>query len=275
MITTTNSPAAWRPDVQGFPALDTIPDALILLTSTVSGHVEGDEPALRVPYVGDVDADFVSEGQPIDVTDPTLGEVIVRTGKVAKVVKLSNEMNAQPNASRLIMASISRAVTRRANVAYIAQAAPADSTEPPAGLLNIPGITPGGAVGGDLDTLVDAIAGIEEADGEATHIITSPSAWAALSKLKTAVDSNETLLGSGTQSTERTILDLPVLVTSAVPTGQLLVVDRAAIVSAVGDVKVARSSDAFFTQDSLAARVTFRFGANIVDPARIVHMTVA
>lgn len=274
-VITNTSPAAWRPDVQGFAPENTIPDALILQTSTVSGVIEGDEPALRVPYVGDIDADFVTEGEPIDVDDPTLGEVIVRTGKVAKVVKLSNEMSLQPNASQLITTAMARAVTMRANEAYISQVAPTDSTEPPGGLLTIPGITDGGTITDSLDALVDAILGVEEANGLATHVIASPSAWASLSKLKVGTDSNATLLGSGHQSTQRMILDLPVLVSSAVPIGELLVIDKHAIVSAVGQVKVARSADAFFVQDSLAARVTWRFGANVVDPKRIAHLTIA
>jgi hypothetical protein len=51
--TTVTSAKAWAPDLRAIPARDAIPDALILLTSTVAGVVEGDAPAARVPYVDD------------------------------------------------------------------------------------------------------------------------------------------------------------------------------------------------------------------------------
>jgi hypothetical protein len=48
-------------DVRGLPASDVVPDALVLLTSTVSGAVDGDAPSVRVPYVTDAAAGFVAE----------------------------------------------------------------------------------------------------------------------------------------------------------------------------------------------------------------------
>jgi hypothetical protein len=49
-------------------------------------------------------------------------------------------------------------------------------------------------------------------------------------------------------------------VSRAVPDDKLLVVDKAAVLTAYGTVDVARSVDAFFTSDSAAVRVTFRQG---------------
>lgn len=277
MATETTSTAAegWRPNVQGFAPEDSIPEALILQTSTVSGRVEGDEPMLLVPYVGGAEAQFVAEGAPIPEDDIELGQVPVSTGKVAHLTRLSAELMSQPNASQLIMNAARRAVILKANQAYVAQAAPvAPAVTPPAGLANITGITDGGAVAADLDAVVDAVAGIEAGGGTATHIIAAPSAWASLSKFKAATGSSQNLLGAGTADAVRTLLDVPVLVTPAMTADTLLVVDKSAVVSAVGEVRVATSEHAYFGSDSVGVRVTWRFGQNVVAPDRIVKLTV-
>lgn len=63
---TPTSPAAWRPDITAYQPDDVIPDALILTTATVVGRIEGDEPAVRVPFVADDGTvGFVAEGDPI------------------------------------------------------------------------------------------------------------------------------------------------------------------------------------------------------------------
>lgn len=274
--TTVTSAKAWAPDLTAYVATDVIPDALILQTSTVAGRVEGDDVAIRVPYVDDAAATFIAEGDPIPEADPDLSETLVYTGKVSQLIRLSREQFNQPNASRLLADSVRRAVTTAANLAYIAQAAPVDpAVTPPAGLLNVTGIEDGGAVADDLDALVDLFATIEGNGGQPTHLIVDPVAWASLRKFKTApTGSSQTLLGAGTADTERRLLDVPVLVTSAMTAGTGLVVDKNAVVSAVGPVLVAQSEHHYFSSDSIALRCTWRFGANLVRPDRVGEFTV-
>ena len=137
------------------------------------------------------------------------------TGKVAALGKYSFETLAQPEAARMVVDSLSRSVGRKANAAYLGNPVAGPG---PTGLLNTPGIidfeTP---ISDDLDLLVDAIAFVELDGGTATHIIANPTAWATLSKLKRATDSNESLVGAGTVAAERALLGLPVLVTPAMP----------------------------------------------------------
>ncbi len=64
----------------------------------------------------------------------------------------------------------------------------------------------------------------------------------------------------------RQLLGIPVLVSSAMTAGSLIVIDRAAVVSAVGPVVVAVSDQAYFASDSIGLRCTFRFGQNVVRP---------
>lgn len=273
--TTITSAKAWSPDLTAVPPADAVPDALILETSTVSGTIEGDAPAVRVQYVDDATASFTAEGVTIDEANPGLSEALVHTGKVAQIIRLSREQFAQPNASELLSASVARAVTKAGNTAYIAQAAPTSpSVTPPAGLLNISGIVNGGAVANDLDGLVDLLADLASNGAEPSHIVLSPTAWASLRKFKTGTALNSSLLGVGATDAQKFLLDLPVIVTPAAPSGSGLVIDKTAVVSAVGNVEVSISEHAYFAADSIAVRCIWRFGANVVKPNRIGKFTV-
>lgn len=272
--TTPTSPKAWAPDQTAFVPTDVVPDALILNTANVVGQIEGDEPAIRVPFVADDGVvGFVAEGAEIPDANQEFDEVVVLTGKVAALGKYSYETLAQPEAARMVVDSLARSVVTKANAAYLGnlEAAPG-----PTGLLNAPGIidfeTP---MEDDLDQLVDAISFIELDGGTATHIIANPLAWAALSKLKRATDSNESLVGAGTVAAERALLGLPVLVTPAMPAGSLLVTDRSAIIGAQSPLRLARSDDAYFSSDSIGVRVTWRLGWKVMHATRVAKLTIA
>lgn len=274
-ITTPNSAEGWRPDVISIAPSEVIPDALILQTSTVAGHVEGDEPVVRVIHVKDDTAGFVAEGADIEEADPQLDETLVATGKIAQLVRISREQYTQHETAGLLSESVRRAIMKAANQAYIAQPAPTGSNNtPPPGLLNVTGIEDGGTLGDDLDALADAVAHIETNGGQATHIIAAPDVWAALRKVKTGTGSNASLLGAGTDDATPRLLGVPVITTPAVPQGDMIVVDKTAVVSAVGTIQIATSHDVYFTSDSVALRATWRFGQNITNPERLVKLTL-
>lgn len=273
--TTKTSAHAWAPDVTEVAPDIAIPDALILQTSSVAGVVEGDAPVVRCQYVDDAAAGFVTEGTVISEADPDLAEVIVATGKVAQLIRLSREQWSQPNASTLLSTSVARAVTRAANAAYVGQVAPTSpAISPPAGLLNVTGIVNGGAVASTLDGLVDLLATLAGNYSRPSHILMSPLAWANLRKFKVGTGYAGSLLGTGATDAQRFLLDLPVIVDPAVPANKGLVIDNTAVVSAVGQVMVATSEHAFFNADSIALRCTWRFGQNVVKPNRIGAFTV-
>src|SRR4051812_6013844 len=100
--TTVTSAKAWSPDLTAVAPQLAVPDALVLATSTVAGSVEGDEPAVRCQYVDDASAGFVAEGAVISEAAPNLAEVLVYTGKVAQLIRLSREQWVQPNAAALL-----------------------------------------------------------------------------------------------------------------------------------------------------------------------------
>ncbi|BBX56960.1 Phage capsid family protein [Mycobacterium shottsii] len=268
--TTTTAEYAWRPDATTFAAADVVPEALIMQTSTVAGSIEGDKPSLHVAYVDDADAEFVAEAVEIDESDPDMSEVLVHTGKISQLIKLSTEQYNQEGTAGQLAMSVSRAIIKRADQAYISQVAPTPpAVHPPAGLLNIDNIVEGQEILGDLDALVDLIAELEAEGSMPSHIVVDPRGWAALRKLKTGIEFNSSLLGAGTTDAVPMLLSLPVLVNRWVPAYSGLLLDRTAVVSAVGPVRIASSEHQFFSSDSVALRATWRIGWNVVRPNRI------
>lgn len=273
--TTLNSGKAWSPDVTAFAPVNAVENALILNHSTNLGSIEGDEPAVRVAYVDDAAATFFAEGATISEADPALSEVLVYTGKIAQLIRLSREQFVTGNTATEMSASVSRAITKKADEAFLAQVAPTSpAVTPPAGVLNVTGIETGGAVTASLDALIDLVATLEANGSVPTGIIIDPVGWASLMKLKTATGANTGLLGAGTNDAQRMLLDLPVTVSAAMSANTGLVIDKSAIVSALGTVNVATSDQVFFNSDSIGLRATWRIGHNIVKPERIGSFTV-
>lgn len=273
--TTLTSAKAWAPDQNAFNPGDVVPEALILTHSTVAGVIEGDAPVLRVAYVTDDEADVTVEGTTIDEANPGLAEVLVHTAKITQLVRLSQEQYRQTGTAEELARSVQRAIVKKANSLFLAQTAPtAPAVAPAAGLINVTGINDGGAIAGNLDGLVDLIAELEADGSNPTGIILDPLAWASLRKFKTGTASELTILGAGTNDAEKRLLDLPVSVSNAMPANSGIVIDRAAVVSAVGPVRVDTDQSVYFNSDSVALRATWRIGHNIVRPERIGKFTV-
>ena len=275
-ITTLTSDKAWSPDQTAFAPADAVPDALILQCSTVSGDVDGDEPLLWCAFVKDDEATVTEEGLPIDEAVPELAEVLVATCKITQLVKLSNEQYAQTNTASQLSQSVSRAVTRKANLLFVSQVSPTPpALAPCAGLINVTDVVEGGEVSESLDALVDLIAVLRDNLSTPSHILVDPLGWGEISKLKTAQNFNSALLGAGTADTAQRLLGLPVIIDPSVPDYSGVVLDRNAVVSAVGAVKVSTSGHQYFSSDSVLLRATWRTGHNVVRPERLGTFTIA
>lgn len=275
-VTTTGSPKAWGLDVLGIKPDQVIPEALILGITSKAGFVEGDSPAVRVPAIR-IDPDdigFVPEGANIEEADPDLAELVLMTGKIAHLIKVSREQIAQPEALTTILNGQKRALIAKADWAMLQTPAPvAPATYPPAGLLAH--ASDAGPVGDNLDALVDAQTMVTSLPGGvATHVLASPESYAYVRKLKKGTGSNESLVGAGVEAGTPTLLGIPVRVTSAMPENKIAVLDKNQILSAYGDVLVARSDEFYFDSDNVGLRATFRFGVGILDPQAVQVLTL-
>ncbi|OBG79098.1 phage major capsid protein [Mycobacterium sp. E3305] len=274
--TTVNSAAAWRPDDYSFAPSDVVPEALILQCSTVAGEVEGDAPSMHVGFVTDDEAVFKAEGADLDEADPALSEVLVHTAKLSQLIKLSNEQWNQPSTTDQLAQSVNRAIVRRADIAFLAEPAPVGpAVAPMAGLLNVANIVDGGEVSTNLDVISDLIATLEDNLATPTAIIVDPLGWSEMRKLKIGTGYNSTLLGAGTSDAQQLLYSLPVFVSRGITNYSGLVVDKYAIVSAVGPVRIATSEHRYFDSDGIAIRATWRFGHVVVRPERLGKFTIA
>lgn len=114
---------------------------------------------------------------------------------------------------------MARAVTRRADIAFVAEPAPQEpAVAPVPGVLNWPEIVDGGEVVDDLDVLVDLIATLQQNLSIPSHLILGPLGWASFRKMKVGSAYNQSLLGAGTEDAQQLLLSLPVLVNRAITT---------------------------------------------------------
>jgi HK97 family phage major capsid protein len=274
--TTSTSAAAWRPDLYEFAPADVIAEAAVLRFSTVVGNIEGDAPVVRVAFVDDDEAQITAEGNELDEAEPSLSEVEVRTSKITMLVRLSREQYSQQGSADQLAASVSRAIIKRADELFFNEPVPTPpATAPAAGLVNVDGVVDGGEIADNLDALTDLVAQLQANKATPSAIILDPLAWGSLRKLKVGTDFHSTLLGAGTADAEPRLLGLPVDVNHGMPAYSGIVVDRFAVVSAVGNVVIATSLDQYFSSDSVAVRATFRMGVNVTRPSRLGVFTVA
>jgi HK97 family phage major capsid protein len=271
LVTTPTTAAAWSPDVYTFAAEDVLPDALILQTSFVAGDIDGDQPSLHVGYVTDtLDATYVAEGAEITDDSPGLDEVEIKTKKISRLVNLSSEQYNQEQTAASVAASVARDLTAKADASYLAE-----NADPLIGLLHAADVIDGGLVSASLDALVDLVAELENNGSTPSAIIMDPLSWAAARKLKVAETYNQSLLGAGTTDATPMLLSLPVFRSRFIPPETGIVVDRNAIASAVGPVKIATSEHALFSSDAVQIRATWRIGWRVMRPTRVGRFTLA
>ena len=157
-----------------------------------------------------------------------------------------------------------------------APVAPANT--PPAGLLEY--ASDAGEIDGNLDALIDAQTLVHSTGGDVSGednpviVIASPNSYAYVRKLRKGTGSNENLLGAGVEVGPPFLLGMPVYVKNSMPDDKIVVLDKSQVLSAYGDVQLARSDEFFFGSDNVALRATFRFGVGVLDPQAVQVLTL-
>lgn len=229
---------------------------------------------MRCPYIEVDEPGYVPEGDEIPFTAIDSREAIIATGALATLTVVSVDQYQQTGVSALLTSELKRSMVLKSDYALLSQAAPAGKKiTPPPGLL-VQEHTEGGTIDDNLDALSDAIAAIEAEGGTADLIIASPMGWSTVSKIKTADDSNVSLLGPPGVAAQRVLLSVPVRVCAAVPDDTLLLIDKKAVLSAYSPLEVATSEHASFRRRAIETRLWWRAGAVISHPARVIELTI-
>jgi HK97 family phage major capsid protein len=256
MTANTSAGQSWAADEISEIDLDrAIPDSFLVKFTTYAGTVEGDTPKVRVPFIGaDPTASTVAEAAAIPLSEVTLDELVISTAKSAVLTKISNELARQRGAQKRIVDSLRRSLVSKVNSDYVAALITAST-----------GFVDGGELGGNLDVFSDAFADLEANGGEATHIVMPSSAWKIIAKLKTGTGSNQTLL------TAREILGVPVFLHAGADA--IYITSKDDLGAAWSPLRVAKSEDRYFDEDSVGLRGDVRFGVKPARPNR--HAKIA
>lgn len=281
-LNTPTSAVAFRPDITTFEPTTVLDQAAILKHSTISGQILGDAPSMRVAYIADDEAEFVSEGAEIPESEPDLAEIVVYSSKIALLTRLSREQYGQIGTPEQLGAAISRAMTHKSDNAFLAQPAPnPPDVAPVAGLFNQTGVIAKTGIADNLDLLIDLVAEVEANLAHPTVWLMAPATYAALKKMKTltageaTVSSNVSLLGAGTEQAVPMLLSIPVEVRPQMATGTGLLIDSSQVLSTVGPLEVAVDHSAYFSSDGVGIRATWRHGHGLPRPERTGKFTLA
>lgn len=273
ITTLLNNEAAW-PNSTTIEAPQAIPEALIFRLATRGGTVGGDSQTARIAYVDDdADAAFIKEGEAITADAPTISELVVPTKKIAVLTVASRESYAAEGVPNMLGGSLARSVTAKADAALLADPAPAGSAIGMTGLANYEGITDGGGIADSLDPIIDAIAAISGNGANPSAIVMGYDSWAYMLKLKDG--SKHAYIGADVaNSATPQLYGLPVILSPHAAKKTVLIIDGTQVVSAVGQVTTATSTERYFESDSIGIRVTFRFGYGVLRPDRLAKLTV-
>ncbi|KAB7790556.1 phage major capsid protein [Bifidobacterium leontopitheci] len=284
-IITTDDNKGLYSDSSMFPVEDVLSDALVLTQSTKGPTIEGDEPVMHIPFVADnPEAKVYAEGDTIDDTPPTVSELTVYTKKLALLTVLSNESTNYSGVETLMSDSLKRGIVKKADQMFLTNTAKeaAGSIEgglyspphgEPAGLVNTPGIVDGGAITSSINPLLETLGTLGDNGATPTAIIMGYGAWAKLLRLADA-NGRPLIAQDIANSPTPALYGIPVVLNAQAPKDTLLIIDKTEVLSSCGTVKLATSQDVFFDRDSLAVRVTFRFGFGVLHPNRLAKLTI-
>ena len=235
----------------------------------------------RFPVVtDDASAGWYNEGEDIDLTDPTVDEVVAVPKALKSLTKVSRELaeDSSPEATALVGASVARDIARKIDQAFFAASTP----KGPAGVRSLIG-SAGAVLGGSYansDPFAEAISLIEQTGSTPTAFIGSAATVLSLSKLKKATDSNEPLLSpnlatGATQRIERQMLGvrLHTVPNDVLDEDEVWAFDRSKVYIVLRkDVDLQVDPSFFFGSDSLAVRCVMRLDFAFVHPASVVRI---
>ncbi|MEO3978372.1 phage major capsid protein [Streptomyces sp. CAU 1734] len=275
LLTTSTGASGITPDDHGPLIVQPVERESVALQ--VATKLTTASTTIHIPMVDtDAGASFVAEGEEITPTDATLGELEVTPAKIAGLSVVSSELaeDSNPDAQTLVGNGLARSIARILDRSFFGDLpAPA-----PKGLekVNGVGIVDAGPAFTNTDAFLVALSQAEEEGATLSAFAANPVDALALGKLKQAKDSNVPLLGSDpTMPTRRTILGVPLHVTSAVKAGTVWGIprDRVQVVMR-RDVRLDVSTDAKFTSDQVAIKATMRMAHAFPHPAAIQRITL-
>lgn len=292
-ISTVSGAGQAASPVQHFGSfIDRLAPASVALASGVT-ILPTDRVELKIPHItSDPTAGWINEGSQISPADPGGELIAVRPGKLAALTYVSTEAVRDSELAALGIAeqTLVRASALKLDLAFFEGSG---SGAEPEGLKNTAGIQEvdlggNGLALDDLDPVIDAFALLHAENAVPTAIYMNPRTWKALSKLRELTSgSNKPLLtesaGSPTEGIKRTLLGVPVYLSSQIPVDEtqgtavnassIWVAEAPQIIAVQRqDAEIAIDPYARFDYDEYGVRVTSRWGICVPNPKAVCRI---
>lgn len=274
MLTTVNGAPILTPEEIG--ELLVLPALSAAAAGRCSTTVDTVSAAFRIPLVSaDPTAEWVAEGDEIDVTDATLDELTIVPTKLAGLSVITSELanDTSPQAAQVVGQGLARDIARKLDTAYFGALAPPAQS----GLAGVSGIQTviNTNVFTNLDSFATAISLAQTVGAQVTHFAMGPGTALAMATVKVGTGFNSPLLGQdGSAPGSRTILGVPVIVSPACPADTAWAIDSSRSFVVVRSPAVLDTdASVYFTSDRIALRAILRVGLGFPHPASLVKIS--
>lgn len=275
---TTNAASILRPE--DLQALVVEPVTRTSVAFQVSTPVTTASKEVRFPILtADPAADWVDEGEELNIDDAEFDDLVVEPKKVAAITAVTSELavDSSPEAQSVIGEALVRALTVKIDTAFFA----ATTAHGPVGLKSLAGaqLVLAGAAPTNVDAFLEAISKAEQVGTTLTNWVTDPDTALYLAKLKKQDGSNEPLLTTDAASpTGRVIAGVPLVVSPYVtpkvsphPTIWGIPKTRSFAVLRK-DVTIDTDKSAFWTSDRIGVRAIARVAFGWPHEAALVEV---
>ncbi|MBT2400591.1 phage major capsid protein [Streptomyces sp. ISL-100] len=280
-ITTTGTGKAFSPEETARNFVDLLAPQSVVMQSGVQ-RVQTSAETYAFPVIrSDFSAGFVGELDDLPTGGFGADPLKVTPKKIAAADMLANELVQDGGSSFLnpVAKSLLRSVALGFDrEALVGTGAGKGFT----GIAQTAGIQTHAVVGGlkDLDPFVTAFGKLEAANAKATAIVMSPTAWAGLMALCEASGSLKPLLsesaGSPTAGIQRSILGVPVWLSSFMPDADILAYEADQVFAVWRKDAGFQISEQFgFLKDGTAVRAIARAAIAVPNAAAVCKITVS
>jgi HK97 family phage major capsid protein len=232
------------------------------VATRVSTVVQTASHSTRFPVlVSEADTAWVAEAAEIPISEAQLEEIVCTPTKVAGVVPISNELrdDSDPAALDVVGQSLVRDAQVKLDAAFFGDTA----ANGPDGLLSLSDVqvVSWGSVT-NLDCFAEALSLAENEGAVITSFVGNPLDTLQLATLKSALDSNQPLLGMDPSIPgARSVFGVPLLSSPAIEPGVFWALPKAKVFTVIRtDSSVVADGSVLFTSDRTALRYVHRVG---------------
>ncbi|MFG2876336.1 phage major capsid protein [Streptomyces sp. NPDC048337] len=280
-ITTPSTGKAFSPEEMAKKLVDLLAPQSVVMASGVN-RVQTNAETYSFPVIrSDFTAGFVGELDDLPTGGFGAEPLKVTPKKIAAADMLANEL--MDDGGSAFLDPVAKSLMRSLSLGFDREALLGTGANKGfVGIANTPGIQKHAVTGGfkDLDAFVAAFGKLEAVNSKATAVVMHPTTWADLMALREASGSLKPLLsesaGSPTAGVQRSILGVPVWISSFMPVTTVLAYEADQIFAVWRKDAGFQISDQFgFLKDGTAVRAIARAAIAVPNAAAVCKITIS